>query len=140
MKEMFERQDNEKLCRKTKDMLKENSAFKESLCRKLDTKDEIRKVNKSRKNNNDNLKEKANSDSVVKVICLYLSGLSWILFGSYSHMLMNSDLSLMNSDLSPCLSINLYPHSYHSLTDQSYPHTVHVHVELHNHYIEGSKK
>ena len=31
MKEMFERQDNEKLCRKTKDILKENSAFKESL-------------------------------------------------------------------------------------------------------------
>ena len=30
-------------------------------------KNEIRKVNKGRKNNNDNLKEKANSDSVVKV-------------------------------------------------------------------------
>ena len=67
MKEMFERQDNEKLRRKTKDMPKENSAFKESLRRKLDTKDEIGKVNKGMKNNNDNLKEKANSDSVVKV-------------------------------------------------------------------------
>ena len=52
---------------KVKDMLKENSAFKESLHRKLDTKNEIGKVNKGRKNNNDNLKEKANSDSVVKV-------------------------------------------------------------------------
>ena len=50
-----------------KDMLKENSAFKESQRRKLDTKNEIGKVNKGRKNNNDNLKEKANSDSVVKV-------------------------------------------------------------------------
>ena len=48
-------------------MLKENSAFKESQRRKLDTKNEIGKVNKGRKNNNDNLKEKANSDSVVKV-------------------------------------------------------------------------
>ena len=52
---------------KIKDMLKENSAFKESLRRKLDTKNEIGKVNKGRKNNNENLKEKANSDSVVKV-------------------------------------------------------------------------
>ena len=44
-------------------MLKENSAFKESLRRKLDTKDEIGKVNKDRKNNNnDSLKEKANSE------------------------------------------------------------------------------
>ena len=46
---------------------KANSSLKESLCRKLDTKDEIGKVIKGRKNNNDNLKEKANSDSVVKV-------------------------------------------------------------------------
>ena len=46
MKEMFERPNNEKLCRKTKDMLKENSAFKESLRRKLDTKDEIGKSTK----------------------------------------------------------------------------------------------
>ena len=74
MKEMFERQNNETLCRKRKedvgkvirkDMLKENSTLKESLRSKLDTKDEIGKVNKGRKNNNDNLKEKANSDSVV---------------------------------------------------------------------------
>ena len=47
MKEMFERQNSEKLCRKLKekedvgkiirkDMQKENSAFKESLRRKLD--------------------------------------------------------------------------------------------------------
>ena len=57
-------------------MLKENSAFKESLRRKLEAEEEIEKdepkerkiVNKGRKNNNnDNLKEKANSDSVVKV-------------------------------------------------------------------------
>ena len=80
MKEMFERQNSEKLCGKLttkedvgkvirKDMLKENSSFKESLRRKLDTKDEIGKVNKGRKNNNNgNLKEKTNSDSVVKVI------------------------------------------------------------------------
>ena len=51
-KEMTERQNSEKLCRKLKtkddvgkvirkDMLKENSAFKESLRRKLDTKNEI---------------------------------------------------------------------------------------------------
>ena len=66
-KEMIERQNNEKLCRKTKDMLIENSAFKESLHRKLDTKDEIGKVNKGRKNNKNNLKEKVNSNSVVKV-------------------------------------------------------------------------
>ena len=47
---------------------KANSSLKESLSRKLETKDEIGKVNKGRKNNNnDNLKEKANSDSVVKV-------------------------------------------------------------------------
>ena len=78
-KEMTERQNSEKICRKLdtkdevgkviKDMLKpkENSS-KESLRRKLDTKDEIGKVNKGRKNNNNgNLKEKANSDSVVKV-------------------------------------------------------------------------
>ena len=65
---MIERQNNEKLCRKTKDMLIENSAFKESLHRKLDTKDEIGKVNKGRENNNNgNLKEKVNSNSVVKV-------------------------------------------------------------------------
>ena len=52
--------------------------FKESLCRKLEVEEEIgkdepkepkerEKVNKGRKNNNDNLKEKANSDSLVKV-------------------------------------------------------------------------
>ena len=76
---MTERQNSEKLCRKLKtkedvgkvirkDMLKENSAFKESLRWKLDTKDEIGKVNEGRKNNNNgNLKEKTNSDSVVKV-------------------------------------------------------------------------
>ena len=40
-KEMIEIQNNEKLCRKTKDMLIENSAFKESLRRNLDTKNEI---------------------------------------------------------------------------------------------------
>ena len=40
-KEMIEIQNNEKLCRKTKDMLIENSAFEESLRRKLDTKNEI---------------------------------------------------------------------------------------------------
>ena len=61
---------------KVKDMLKENSAFKESLRRKLEAEEEIEKdepkerkiVNKGRKNNNnDNLKEKANSESIVKV-------------------------------------------------------------------------
>ena len=66
----------EKLCRKTKDMQKAYSAFKESLRRKLEAEEEIEKdepkerkiVNKGRKNNNnDNLKEKENSDSVVKV-------------------------------------------------------------------------
>ena len=36
---------------------KENSTFKESLSGKLDTKDEIGKVNKGRKNKNNNLKE-----------------------------------------------------------------------------------
>ena len=41
---------------------KENSTLEESLCRKLETKDEIGKVNKGRKNNNN-----GNSDSVVKV-------------------------------------------------------------------------
>ena len=47
---------------------KENSTLKEPLCKKFDTKDEIGKVNKGRKNNNkDSFKEKANSDSVVKV-------------------------------------------------------------------------
>ena len=78
-KEMTERQNSEKLCRKLKtkedvgkvirnDMLKENNAFKESLRRKLEAKDEIGKVNKGRKNNNNgNLKEKTNSNSVVKV-------------------------------------------------------------------------
>ena len=78
-KEMTKRQNSEKICSKLKtkedvgkvirnDMLKENNAFKESLRRKLETKDEIGKVNKGRKNNNyGNLKEKENSDSVVKV-------------------------------------------------------------------------
>ena len=55
-------------------MLKENSAFKESLRRKLDAEEEIgkdepkekEKVNKGRKSKN-NLKEKVNSDSVVKL-------------------------------------------------------------------------
>ena len=59
---------------KVKDMLKENSAFKESLRRKLDAEEEIgkdepkekEKVNKGRKSKN-NLKEKVNSDSVVKL-------------------------------------------------------------------------
>ena len=47
---------------------KENSTLKEPLRRKFDTKDEIGKVNKGRKNNNkDSFKEKANSDSVIKV-------------------------------------------------------------------------
>ena len=76
---MTKRQNSEKICSKLKtkedvgkvirnDMLKENNAFKESLRRKLETKDEIGKVNKGRKNNNyGNLKEKENSDSVVKV-------------------------------------------------------------------------
>ena len=80
VKEKIERQNSEKLCRKldTKDVVgkvikdmqkpKANSSLKESLHRKLETKDEIGKVNKGRKNNNNgNLKEKANSDSVVKV-------------------------------------------------------------------------
>ena len=88
------------------------------------------------------------------------------LSGSYSHMLVNSgllpvnsDLSLVNSDLSPvnsdlsllsiresilswhiCLSINLYPRSYHNLADQSYPHTAHAHGLLHNYYIERNIK
>ena len=67
---------------------------------------------------------------------------------------MNSDLSSVNSDLSPLsvgrvfclsvpsvyLSINLYPHSYHNLADQSYPHTAHAHGVLHNHYIGHSMK
>ena len=46
---------------------KANSSLKESLRRKLDTKDEIGKVNRGRKNNKNNLKEKVNSNSVVKV-------------------------------------------------------------------------
>ena len=58
---------------KVKDMLKENSAFNESLRRKLEAEEEIEKdepkekekVNKGRKSKN-NLKEKVNSDSVVK--------------------------------------------------------------------------
>ena len=79
-KEMVERQNSEKLCRKlkTKDVVgkdiedmqnpKGNSSLKESLHRKLETKDEIGKVNKGRKNNNGNLKEKTNSDSVVEKV------------------------------------------------------------------------
>lgn len=64
---------------KVKDMLKpkDNSTFKESLCRKLEVEEEIgkdepkepkerEKVNKGRKNKN-NLKEKVNSNGVVKV-------------------------------------------------------------------------
>ena len=61
---------------KVKDMLKpkDNSTFKESLRRKLEVEKEIgkdepkekEKVNKGRKNKN-NLKEKVNSNSVVKV-------------------------------------------------------------------------
>ena len=76
------------------------------------------------------------------------------LSGSYSCMLMNSDLSLVNSDLSPLsvgrvfclsvpsvyLSVNLYPRSYHNLADQSYPHTAHARGALHNHYIGHSMK
>ena len=77
------------------------------------------------------------------------------LSGSYSSMLVNSDLSPTNSVLSPlpvresrafclswhiCLSINLYPCSYHNLMDQSYPHTAHAHESLHNYYIEHSMK
>ena len=83
------------------------------------------------------------------------------LSGSYSCMLVNSDLSLvtsdlslMNSDLSQLsvgrvfclsvpsvyLSINLYPHSYHNLADQSYPHTAHARGALHNHYIGHNMK
>ena len=77
------------------------------------------------------------------------------LSGSDSSILVNSDLSPANSVLSPlpiresrayglswhiCLSISLYPHSYHNLTDQSYPHTTHAHESLHNYYIEHSMK
>ena len=85
------------------------------------------------------------------------------LSGSYSCMSMNSDLSLVNSDLTPLfvgrvfclsmpsvylsvnlssvyLSVNLYPRSYHNLADQCYPHTAHARGALHNHYIEHSMK
>ena len=78
-------------------------------------------------------------------------------------MLVNSDLSPMNGDSSQmnsdllslssclfgralclawhiCLSINLYPCSYHNLADWSFPHTAHAHGLLHNYYIERSMK
>ena len=55
-------------------------------------------------------------------------------------MLMNSDLSPVNSDMSSCLSINLYPHSYHNLADQSCLHTAHTHGAFRNHYIEDIMK
>ena len=75
LKEMVEKQNNKReassvqiICKKlevetkNKDIVKEilkkeNSTFKESLSGKLDTKDEIGKVNKGRKNKNNNLKE-----------------------------------------------------------------------------------
>ena len=72
------------------------------------------------------------------------------LSGSYSSMLVNSDLSPANSVLSLlpvqesrafflswhiCLSISLYLRSYHNLMDQSYPHTAHAHESLHNYYV-----
>lgn len=50
-----------------------------------------------------------------------------------------SSLSVRGSILS-ILSFNLYPHSYHNLADQSYPHTAHAHGVLHNHYIEDNMK
>ena len=72
------------------------------------------------------------------------------LFGSYSSMLVNSDLSPANSVLSLLpvwesrafclswhifLSISLYPCGYHNLMDQSYPHTAHAYESLHNYYV-----
>ena len=64
-----------------------------------------------------------------------------------------SDLLLMNSDMSSlsilrafclnwhiCLSINLYPRNYHNLANQSYSHTAHAHELLHNYYIEHHMK
>ena len=64
-------------------------------------------------------------------------------------MLVNNDLSPVNSDLSLresilswhiCLSFNLYTRSYHNLVDRSYAHTDHAHGLLHNYYIERSMK
>ena len=71
MKEMFERQNSEDVGKVIKDMQKpKTTSSKESLRRKIEVEEKIRHVreivNKGRKNNYDNLKEKVNSDSVVK--------------------------------------------------------------------------
>ena len=72
-KEMFERQNSEDVGKVIiKDMQKpKTNSSKESLRRKIEVEEKIRHereiVNKGRKNNYGNLKEKANSDSVVKV-------------------------------------------------------------------------
>ena len=72
MKEMFEKQNSEDVGKVIiKDMQKpKTNSGKESLRRKIEVEEKIRHereiVNKGRKNNYGNLKEKANSDSVVK--------------------------------------------------------------------------
>ena len=71
MKEMFERQNSEDVGKVIiKDMQKpKTNSSKESLRRKIEVEEKRHEreiVNKGRKNNYGNLKEKANSDSAVK--------------------------------------------------------------------------
>ena len=90
------------------------------------------------------LKRVAKDDAKEKIVRFH---------SGYLRVLVNSDLLLMNSDMSSlsilrafclnwhiCLSINLYPRNYHNLANQSYSHTAHAHELLHNYYIEHHMK